>query len=402
MSHEEHDAPTLDLEELRIPPGHPWMRIPWIGLALGAVGFGACLLLGRSDPRQFYFSWLVAFLFFLSIALGGLFFVLVHFAAKAGWSVAVRRIAEQAMVALPLFALLFLPILFGMHELFHWTHADAVAHDPLLQWKAPYLNQGFFVLRAGLYFACWTILAVFMYRQSTRQDRTGDPAITRRLQNLSPPALAVFALTTSFAAIDWIMSLDPHWYSTILGVYYFAGCLVGIYAFMIVVMTLSLRAGLSDKVLTSGHFHDLGKLLFAFTVFWAYIAFSQYFLIWYGNIPEETVFYVGRLQGSWRSLSAWLAVGHFVIPFFFLMRAGVKRRPLLLLIGAVWMLLMHLLDLFWLVMPVLHEDRAQLGWLDVTSLLAVGGFFLAAFGWSLRSVAILPIRDPRLSESLSL
>jgi hypothetical protein len=324
----------------------------------------------------------------------------VHFATKAGWSVVVRRIAEQAMATLPLFVLLFVPVLIGIEELFSWTHAEKVADDALLQAKAPYLNVGFFQLRAAVYFAAWIALSWIFSTQSRRQDRSGDHVITRRLQRLSQPGIVVFALTTTFASIDWIMSLDPHWYSTMYGVYYFSGCLVGIYAFLIIVATASRRAGLLG-VLSGDHFHDLGKLLFAFTVFWAYIAFCQYFLIWYGNIPEETLWYIHRTEGSWRDVSILLAVGHFVIPFFFLMREAVKRRPALLVAGAVWMLLMHLLDIYWLVMPSLHEHGAHFGPADVAALAAVGGFFLGGFGWALRRAPLIPIKDPRLPESLS-
>jgi hypothetical protein len=393
-------GPTLDERGIVIPPGHSWNRLPALGLVLGAVGLLASLALGMREREQLYFSWLVAFSFFLSVALGGLFFVLLHYVTGARWSVVVRRLAETAMATLPAFVLLFVPVALGMHELYHWAHADAVAHDPLLAKKAAYLNPGFFLARAAFCLGSWSLLAVWLYRRSIEQDRTGDPRIARRLRQLSAPALILFAVTLTVGAVDWIMSLEPHWYSTIFGVYFFAGSLVGIFAFLSLVAASLGRAGLLVEAISTEHFHDLGKLLSAFTIFWAYIGFSQYFLIWYANIPEETVWYQARLVGSWRVMTIALAVGHFGVPFFFLMSRNVKRRRPLLVAGAVWMLLMHLLDIHWLVMPTHRPDGFRLHALDVTTVLAVGGLVLALFGQRLRRHALLPLRDRHLADSL--
>jgi hypothetical protein len=399
MRHE-NASPAIDRADVTVPPGHAWNRWPLIGAVIGVVGLGASIGLGMRDPEQFYFSWLVAFMFFLSIALGGLFFVLTHYVTKASWSVVVRRVAENVMGALPVFVLLFVPVLMGMQELYHWTDADAVAHDHLLEGKASYLNRNFFLVRAAVYFGSWTLLSLWFLRRSVKQDTTGDVPTTLRMIQLSAPALFVFAVTVTFASIDWIMSLDPHWYSTIFGVYYFSGCLVGIFAVMALLAVAMRRAGLTGGAITTEHFHDLGKLLFAFTVFWAYIGFSQYFLIWYGNIPEETTFYLHRSEGSWMTLTIVLAVGHFGLPFLYLMSRNVKRRTGLLAVGSVWMLLMHYLDMYWLVMPVHHHHAVHFGILDVTTLLGIGGVFFAAVAWQMRRRALVPVRDPRLAESL--
>ena len=400
MSHGREQA-QVDPSELRLPAGHAWNRLPAIGAVIGVIGLAASAGLGIRDPQQFFFSWLVAFTFFLSIALGGMFFVLTHFLTKASWSVVVRRLAEQAMGTLPLFILLFIPVIFGMHELFHWTHTEAVAEDHLLQLKQPFLNKNFFLVRAAIYFAIWTLVALWFKRTSVRQDRTGDVPSTLRMIRFSALSLIAFALTVSFAAIDWIMSLDPHWYSTMFGVYYFAGCLVGIFSFMVVVMTRLEKSGAFGGTVTVEHFHDMGKLLFGFTVFWAYIAFSQYFLIWYGNIPEETVFYLHRMEGAWKSVTGILLVGHFAVPFLFMMNRVVKRRAGLLTAGALWLLLMHLIDLYWLIMPTLHKHDVHLSLLDLTTLMGIGGLFVAVFGWQLRRHALIPVRDPRLADSLA-
>jgi hypothetical protein len=399
VSHQDAQQ-TLGANEVTLPKGHLFTRLTWVAAVIGVVGVVASLVLRAGHDEQFYFSWLVAYLYFLSIALGGLFFVMVLFVTRAGWGVVVRRVAENAMVTIPIFIVLFIPVFLGMGELFHWTHADAVEHDALLQSKTWYLNNGRFLGFAALYFLLWTGMALWFGRQSLRQDASGDHAITRRLQATAAPGLIVFALTVSFAAFDWMMSLDPHWYSTIFGIYYFSGCLVGVFAFMIVVFVVLRATGVLRNVVTVEHFHDLGKLLFAFTVFWSYIAFSQYFLIWYGNIPEETVWYMHRLEGSWGKASIALALGHFAIPFFFLMPQTIKRKTPLLLLGALWMLLMHYIDVYWVIMPVLHPHGVEFGILDVTTFVGIGGLFLAAFGWMMGRRALVPLRDPRLPESL--
>ena len=305
------------------------------------------------------------------------------------------------MWTLPIFVLLFIPVVLGMSELYHWTDAEHVSHDPILQGKEPWLNRGFFLIRAGFYFLLWIGMATWFRAGSVRQDETGDESLTRSRIFFAGPSIAIFALSTTFAAFDWAMSLDPHWYSTMFGVYYFAGCLVAIFATLYILAFFLDRAGYLRDVVTVEHRHDLGKLLFAFTVFWTYIAFSQFFLIWYANIPEETLWYLHRLEGSWRAVTLFLSIGHFAVPFLFLMPRTIKRQKTLLLIGACWMLFMHLLDMHWLVMPNLHAEGFHLSLLDLTTLLAVGGVFVGGLGWALCRSKLIPIRDPRVRESLS-
>ncbi len=399
-----HRPAVLRASSLWLPADHPWRRLPAIGLVLAAVGLGGSLALGLAGAEarpQLWHSWLVGALFVLSIALGGLFFVLVHHSTQAGWSVVVRRIAENAMATLPFLGLLFVPLVFGMGDLFHWTHADAVAHDPLLKHKQPYLNVPFFLLRSLFYFGLWSAMALWFGRQSRLQDATGDHDITRRMRRMSAPGLLLFALSVTFFAFDWVMSLNAHWYSTIFGAYFFAGSTMAFFAFMALVALGERRTGLLAQVVNEEHLHDIAKLLFAFLVFWAYMAFSQYLLIWYANLPEETGFFAQRLSGSWRGASVGLAVGHFVVPFFFLLPRTIKRHPKTLAAAAVWLLAMHLLDLYWLVMPNLHADGITPSLLDGAALIGCCGVFLAAFGWSLRRQALVPLRDPRLPESLT-
>ena len=394
-------AEALRADQVTIPAGHAFSRIPMISGVIGTIGLVASLVLRSGDAKQFAFSWLIAFLFFLSLALGALFFVLIHFATQAGWGIVVRRLAENTMGTLPLFALLFVPVTLGMRDLFPWIHGIAEGHDHVLTGKAPYLNTTFFAGRAVAYFALWSAIAMLFVLRSRAQDASRSQAISLGLRRLSGPAIIVLALTQTFAAVDWIMSLNPYWYSTIFGVYWFAGSFVSFFAFLTLVVLLLRRAGMMANVVGTEHFHDLGKLLFAFTVFWAYIGFSQFFLIWYGNIPEETIFFRMRLVGTWKAASLLLAAGHFVIPFFFFMPRTIKRHPRFLALGAAWLLLMHGVDLYWLVMPAMHPSGVALRLLDGTTFLAVGGFFVAAVSWLTLGSPLVPLGDPRLPESLS-
>jgi hypothetical protein len=397
----ERDRNTLRPEQAAIPPGHAWNRLPVIGAGVAALGGVACAVLGVANPQQFFYSWLVSFLFFLSLALGALFFVLIQYAAQGGWSVVLRRIAETTFATLPVMAALFIPVVLGMNDLYSWSVPGAAEHDALLRWKAPYLNVPFFLVRAVIYFGLWSFIALLYYRRSRGQDTTGDPVVSARLRRVAGPSIIVLAITQTFASVDWIMSLTPHWYSTMFGVYFFAGSFVGFIALLSVLSVAMRRAGLLDTVISAEHLHDIGKLLFGFTAFWAYIAFSQFFLMWYANLPEETIWYRTRLEGSWLVVSLFMMVGHFGIPFFFLMGHAVKRRGGTLALGGAWLLAMHFVDLYWQVMPTLHPEGIRPSLLDVAALLAVGGSFVAAASWLMRRQALVPLRDPRLAESLA-
>ena len=249
--------------------------------------------------------------------------MLIQYASQGGWGVVLRRIGETTFATVPMMAALSIPLLLGVRDLYEWAHPGAAEHDPLLHWKEPFLNVPFFLIRAALYFAIWSFIALMYYRGSRGQDVSGDPRVSARLRRLAGPALIVLALTQTFASIDWIMSLTPHWYSTMFGVYFFAGSFVGFIALLSVVTVAMRSAGLLETVVSAEHLHDVGKFLFAFTAFWAYIAFSQFFLVWYANMPEETIWYKARLEGSWKMVSIFLMAGHFGAPFLYLMgRSG--------------------------------------------------------------------------------
>lgn len=374
-------------------------------LRFGLLGIGVLGLLASGygwtvDSKQFYFSWLAAFAFTATIGLGCFFFTILQHLVAARWSVVVRRVSESISGNLFLLALLFIPVLVGAHDLYEWTHAEAVATDHLLHHKEPYLNMPFFSARAAFYFLVWGGLGLFFYRTSRAQDSDGDVDKTLRMRTVAAPSILLFGVTITFSGIDWYMSLEPHWFSTIFGVYIFAGAFVSALALLIVTLRLLQAIGYLNGVVTKEHYHDLGKLLLGFTVFWTYISFSQYFLIWYSNIPEETYWFLNRWVAGWKDVSIFIVFGHFVVPFLLLLSRHTKRRPTILASIAVWIIIMHYVDLYWVIMPVLHKADTSFHWLDITALMSVFGLFLGALAWRLGGAPLIPVRDPFLKDSL--
>ncbi len=390
-------------EEIRLGPGAG--RLAAIAGLIGAGALAASFALGwfgGDEARaRFLPAYLVSFSYFLSLTLGALFFVLIQHLTRAGWSVVVRRIAEVVAANVLLMAVLVVPIVLGIRELYEWADPAAVAAHPLLQKKAAYLNANFFLIRIVVVFAAWILLTQYFLRKSVEQDRTGDPSLTTAMQKVSAPAMYVFAITLTIGAFDLLMSLEAEWFSTMFGVYFFAGSILAFFAFLPIVAAFLQGAGRLVHVVTREHYHDMGKLVFAFTVFWTYIAFSQYMLIWYANLPEETGWFLRRQTGEWTNFSWFLLVGHFAIPFLALVSRIPKRRPAALALAAAWVLFMHWIDLYYLVMPHTSEGKIPFGILDLTCFAGVGGLFVAALAIQLRRAALIPERDPRLAESLA-
>ena len=369
-------------------------------MVAGAGGAFSLAMTTEGGMHRLAETYLVSFAYFLSLALGSLFFVLLQHLTRAGWSVVIRRLAEAMSGNVLLMAVLVIPVLLNMEHLYHWAHHGAADHDPILAGKSGFLNPQFFVIRLVVYFAIWSLLAWYFYSNSKRQDANGDSKYTRRMEALSAPGMVLFALSLNFAAFDLLMSVNPHWFSTIFGVYFFAGSVVVVLATLVVLAAYLQRQGRLQGVVTTEHYHDLGKLLFGFVVFWAYIAFSQYMLYWYGNIPEETVWYLTRQTGNWTEISLALLFGHFVIPFLALVSRFPKRRPRLLVLAALWMLAMHWLDLYYLVGPEFRPEGPSVGLIDILCFLGMGGLFFFVLTMRLRKTALVPIGDPRLAESL--
>ncbi|MBD3233305.1 MAG: hypothetical protein GF315_06230 [candidate division Zixibacteria bacterium] len=366
----------------------------------GVVAFVLTLLGLFVNSDQFFHSYLTAYVFWLTVSLGGLFFTMMHHLTGAVWSVVLRRITEIIMMTIPVMAILFIPVIFGIHNLYHWSHGEAVAADELLAHKSPYLNTTFFIIRAAVYFTIWILLARGLYNVSLRQDSGYDDRQVKKMRWISALGMVLFAVSVTFAAFDWLMSLDAHWYSTIFGVYVFSGALVAIISVLIILMALFRRLGILDAEVTYEHYHDLGKLLFAFMVFWAYMAFSQYFLIWYGNIPEETIWFMHRWEGSWKAVTMLLVLGHFAIPFFILIVRGTKRNLKALTFMAAWLLALHWVDLYWIIFPSLHHHGAQISWMDLTAFIGIGGLFLSIFIRQLSRHPVVPVNDPNLEKSV--
>ena len=371
-----------------------------VTLGVGIIGLGATFAGIGVDKKQFFFSWLVAFWFFLTIALGGMFFTVLHHLVRSSWSTVYRRVAETIGVNTLLMAVLFIPILVGMGDLYHWSHHDAAAHDPIIAWKSGYLNTSFFIGRAVLFFGLWIAISHFFRRNSVKQDATGDEKLTFKMRWWAPLSTLVFALSLTFAGIDWVKSLDPHWFSTMFGVCMFAGSMVSTFAVLALFGMWMTGKGQLTNTITIGHQHDAGKLMHGFLIFWTNVSFSQYFLIWFANIPEETTWYMNRLQGGWERVGLLLLAGHFFVPFWFMLSRHMKRNRTTMAIGACWMLFMHFMDIYFYVMPV-HHHHLHFSWMDLTALLGIGGIFMAVVFWRFQKDAVVAHRDPQLVASMS-
>jgi len=381
-------SPPADLDRLRRN-----------ALLLAAIGFAVSVVGAVVDFEQFSRSYLVAWLYWLGIAMGCFGILMLHHLTRGGWGLMIRRVLEAASRTLLLLALLFVPIALRLADVFVWARPGA-GEDPLIAHKSWFLNQPFFILRAVGYFAVWGVLVFALTRLSLRQDRTGDPRLFRRMQSVAAPGMGIFALVGSLAAIDWMMSLDPHWYSSLFPIYFIGGQIVAGMAFTIVMVRyLSDRPPL-ESVFSAQHFHDYGNLLMAFVLLWSYFALSQFLIIWSGNLAEETVWYLERQQGMWKWVSFSLATFHFSVPFFMLLSRRLKRNIGSLVRVAFLLLVMRFIDLYWLAAPTFEHGHFSPHWLDLATLLAVGGLWVAIFVQELKKRSLLPIQDPYFEEAL--
>lgn len=364
------------------------------------LGLVASVLGYVTDARQFYASYLVNFMYFTTIGLGAMLFVAIQHLTGSAYSVTVRRFMENIMVSTPVSAVLFLVILAGVPVLYEWSHAEFYSDDPVLRVKMIFFNKNFFIARAIIYFIVWTFLALKLYSASLQQEAGDSIGGSGKAEWWSGPGVALLFITTTMASVDWLMSLEPHWYSTIFGIYVYAGGAIAFFAMLIVVCLAFRKAGVLSEYITLEHYQDMGKWLFAMTVFWAYIAFSQYLLYWYANIPEETIWFKHRLEGNWMWVSALLLVGHFILPFLVLLPRAAKRNLNVLGTMAVWVLLMHYVDLHWIVMPTVHKHNFHLHWMDAATFLFVGSIFGLVFWSRLKRHSLVAIGDPRFEQGL--
>jgi len=437
-----HDNKAADA--YRLPAASSWAGAYKVSGAVAVLRIIGAALFASNDPERFAFSYLFAYIAFLTIALGGVFFGLLQYLTSAAWSVTIRRTTEFLHWPLWLFVILFAPIALNVDTLYPWTathgaehgeageheehasahddHGDVPAmegvlpaaehakHAEVMALKTPYLNKTFFFIRAALYFLSWVWVSRKLFGNSVKQDASGDPALTVSSQRSAPVALIVFALTTTFAAFDWLMSLEPSWISTIFGVNFFAQSIVSLFA-VTILMGLSLRAnGHFKKAVNIEHFHDLGKLQFGFLVFWAYVNFSQFMLIWYASIPEETTYYHRRWSeggDGWKAWSLAIIFGHFIVPFFIIISRNAKRALTPLGVGAAIVLFFHFVMVYWLVLPyyggqlpVAERPGLSPNLVDLFCLMAVGGLYFTLVFYRMTQHALIPVKDPRLPRSL--
>jgi len=371
-------------------------------LIAGAIGTVASLLGLFLNPPVFFRAYLVAWLLVVGVSVGCLAISMLHHLSRGAWGLMVRRPLEAAARTIPLVGLLSIPIVLGIKQIFLWARPEVVAHDLMLQQKHWYLNVPFFIGRLIFYFVVWGGFGFVLDRLSRRQDEAPDPGLARRMQLLAAPGLAIYCLLATFASVDWLMSLQPHWFSTIYGIYFIGGQGLAALAFIILIALYLSRRAPMKQVLAPQHFHDYGKLFLAFVMLWAYFSFSQFLIIWAGNLPEEIIWYVRRIENGWGFLALSIVLFHFGMPFLLLLSRNLKRAPKRLGGLALFMLFMRWVDLYWQAEPAFHADnRFYFHWLFLTTLLAVGGIWLYAFCAELKKRPLLPINDPFLAEAVA-
>src|SRR5215467_4676922 len=358
-------------------------------LIAGVVGMVLLVMGAVLQPDQFFRAYLMAYLFWLGVSIGCLAILMLQYLSGGGWGIIIRRLLEAATRVFPLMALLFIPLLFGLHRLYPWTHADLVNASEVLKHKQFYLNVPFFIGRAVFYFAVWLVLSYLLNSWAARQDETADVETTRKLQVLSGPGIVLYGLTVSFAAIDWIMSLEPEWYSTIYGFLVMAGQALSAMAVIIAVLAMLAKQEPLSSVVQPKHFQDLGKLMLTFVMLWAYMGFSQLLIIWSGDLPDEIPWYLRRFQGGWQTVGILLVIFQFALPFVLLLSRSLKRysRTLVMVAGLVFV--MRFVDLLWLTAPAFNsmeggKTHLTVSWMNLIAPIGIGGVWLATFFWQLK------------------
>lgn len=370
-----------------------------LALIVGVIGLGLCVVGYMGNREHFFRAWLMAYMVWFGVALGSMAWLMIQYLSGGAWGVVTRRIFEASSRTLPFMAVLFLPIALGVHDLYLWSHPDAVATDEILRHRAPYMNLPFFYARAVLYFVLWSVMAYLLSSWSRQQDAAPDDALALRLQRLSGGGLVLYAVTLFFASVDWVMSLDPHWFSTIYGILFIGGQGLGSMAFTIAIVVLLAQSEPMSRVFGPNHLHDLGKLMLTFVMLWAYFQFSQFLIIWSANLPEEIPFYLTRVAGGWKWISTLLILGHFVLPFLLLLNRDLKRTRALAAL-AIYVIVMRFVDLFWLMGPEHGQSGLSMHWLNLVTPFAIGGLFVGLFLWQLGTRPLLPLGEPALAEAI--
>lgn len=373
-------------------------KVKTIGLGLFIIGLIIVVLGYLVDPTRSAFNNIIGLTFLVSIGVGSLFFVAIEFLSGAVWSTPFRRVGEFLSSVVFILPLLFIPLLLNVNNVFHWTHPNPA--DKSMIAKAPYLNVNFFIVRVIVFWLIWMAFQYFLTKNSVHQDHTKDQYLTKKNIKLSAVFMPLFAITISFVGIDWLMSLEPHWFSTIFGVYYFSGTVLASLAAATIFIVLLNERGYFVKGLKPDHYYSLGALLFAFTNFWAYIAFSQFLLIWYANLPEETFWFLARWEGNWKFVSIGLIFVRFLVPYIGLLTQPSKMNPKKLLFYGSWILFAHFYDLYWLVMPNYSKGSAVFGWIELGFPFLVAGIIILVFVFKSKKQNLVPIGDPKLKRGI--
>jgi hypothetical protein len=391
----ENQASTIHYTKKELPK-----KLLNIGLICVGIGLIGIIVGFITDSARVFFNLIVVTTWLASIGIGSLFFIAIEYLTGAVWSVPFRRVAEISASILWVLPILIIPTVINIHSLYHWTHTEAVQEDELLKNKAPYLNQTFFIVRIIVTLCLWYLFYTLFTKFSRKQDTNPDQSYTRINTIVSAVFMPIFAITLTFFAIDWLMSLEPHWYSTIFGVYYFAGTfLAALGVFTFASIMLNERGYLVDG-LTQEHYYSMGALLFAFTNFWAYIAFSQFMLIWYANLPEETFWFINRGIGSWMYMSIGIIFVKFIVPYILLLPQPAKMDPKRLKVAALWILFAHYYDLFWIVMPTFSKSGVVFSWYEASAIALAVGLLVITFYLFAGKTNLVPIGDPKLKRGI--
>lgn len=375
-------------------------RVSTRALIVGVV-FTLVLIIGAFfDRTEFFRAYLIGFVFWIGITIGSLALLMLQHLTSGVWGLVMRRVLEASTRTLPLMMVLFIPIVFGLKLIYPWTNSGFMQQTEALRIKASYLSPTFFLGRVVIYFLLWSVLAWLLNWLSLQQDRTAQKRIRKRLQFVSGPGLVFLIISITFAAVDWVMSLEPAWFSTIYGLIFVAAWALSALAFTIIVMSwLSQRAPM-DAVVQRAHFHDWGNLLLALVMLWTYFAFSQYLIIWSGNLPEETSWYVARKHGGWGVIALAIVILQFALPFLTLLSRAAKKSGQRLAMLAVLILVMRVVDVIWLIEPAFYPEHFHLSWMDAVAPIAIGGLWIGWFTWQLQKRPLLAINDPQIERAL--
>jgi hypothetical protein len=399
-----HATENARIPEFRLGPQAA--SVERISGVVGGLGLLLCVAGFFANRAQFFQSYLFAFVYWTGFTLGGLCVLLMAHTVGGKWGATSRRFLEAQMRTLPLMLLFLVVLLVGMKDIYPWTHANLVANNHYLQHKQPYMNVPFFLVRIVIYFAIWLFWGLRVNKMADDQDRTGDPTLSERMRAFSAPGLLIFSMTATFAVIDWVLSTDTQYFSTVYGAMILIGDILQTFALTIIVMILVSRGDRFGGRINAPILHDLGKLMFAFVIFWAYLSASQLIITWPANLPQEAVWYLDRTNGFWKVLAAAVALSMFVIPFLALLSQGLKKDPRRLIWAAAWILVARLIDIFWIVEPPFRNASTStplatssgftVYWTDAAAFIGVGGIWLYAFLGQLRRRPLLPLRDPRV------